>query len=147
MLPVMYIVLGLGMSIYKKDAFPLIVFTVMSAAWYFLYPLRDRKRYVTHYTNYVNENAKNRVGRRYEMTFEADAIRQSGEAGETRINMSEILEIYELKTILLIRLKSGSAFVIPKAGIEELTALKEHLREIAVKMDVPFTVKDQWEWK
>lgn len=146
-IPISYMLIGLVMSIYKKDLVPVIIFAAIAVAWFFLYPIRDRKRYEKHYRNYVNENAKDMVGKPHEVAFEAGVIRQSSEAGEARVNMTDVKEIYELKTIIMIRLKSGGSLVIPKLRIENLEALRSYLQEMALEMDLRFSINDQWEWK
>ncbi len=52
-----YLVLGLFMF-YDNKNLSAFLFIIVSVLWYFLYPLREKKRYIKHYTSIVKEKYK-----------------------------------------------------------------------------------------
>lgn len=145
-IPVLYILIGLFLSGMKKDFLPVIIFAGLSLLWFFLYPIRDRKRYKKYYTAHVNETFKARIGKQTETEIQDELIVTKTGDNESRIHMNEVEEVYELKNILLIKLKTGS-LIFPKSGIENLEEFKNYLHEMALKLKIPFSVFAQWEWK
>ena len=142
-IPALMLVVGVFMCVAEKNFLPMIGFICISLLWFFLYPFRDRQRYKTHYTKYVKETFGSQMERQTVVEFEGDFVSARSGESESRMHVNEINEIYELKHIFLLRLKTGN-FILPKSGMENLGSF---LRELAVKYGIPFSERADWKWK
>jgi len=95
----------------------------------------------------IQENHKSRIGTDIKIDIQNDHLFTASGGTEAKIATSEIIEIVELKDLLLIRLDVTQAFVIPKDQINELPALIRELKELAKKLKVNYTEELGWVWK
>lgn len=146
-LPVLLLLTGIVMAFLKQDFIPLIVFPVFAVAWYFVYPITDRGRYVKFYLNHVNSTYKSRIGQPNVLTLENDFVSLVTVGSEAKFPVSQVEEIVDLKRTILIRLKSGGAFIVAKNQSAEFKQLRNSLQETAERQEVPFKVYENWEWK
>lgn len=146
-LPLLLLLTGIVMAFLKQDFVPLIVFPAFAVAWYFVYPMTDRGRYVKFYLNHVHSTYKSRIGQPNVLTLENDFVSLVTTGSESKFSVSQVEEIVELKRTILIKLKSGGAFIIAKNQSEDFRQLRNSLQETAVRLEVSFKVYENWEWK
>jgi hypothetical protein len=122
-------------------------FLIAAILWFFLYPLREKKRYIRHYKSFIQENLKHRIGERIELVITHEQYNTKETAATSVINTSETEVIVELKSTILIRLKGGKAFIIPKSEVENLISLTSTLTDLAADLNVTFERNPSWEFK
>jgi hypothetical protein len=109
------------------------------------YPLYERWYYKRHYTKFVKETYKNRIGIPCEMELDNKLITTSDKTGEAKLNISEIEEIYEIADYIFIKFKINSSLIIPKAKVEK--SFIEKIENIAHLQSIPILKELDWHWK
>jgi hypothetical protein len=118
----------------------------VSVAWYFLAPIWERRRYINHYRAYISSTYGERLGAPTSLKIERDELFAKDEGSETKVMTGEIEEITELPSLILMKLKTGASFIIPKKEIDA-AALIAHLENMASEWRINYTVKTDWAWK
>lgn len=121
-------------------------FLIAAILWFILYPLREKRRYMRHYKAFIQENLKHRIGETIELEISPEQYKTKETAAASVINTSETEIIVELKTTILIRLKGGKAFIIPKSEVENLISLTNTLTDLALVLNVSFERNPNWEF-
>ena len=144
--PIIYVLIGTFLFFQKKEIFA-ILFLVFALCWFFLYPLRDKNLYRKYYQKFIQENYKERIGRKTEISFYDDHIFSKDIGAEGKIQMSELTEIIELQDVFLIRLKTGVSVIIPKNKIPNPKEIAKYLKNLANKLKINFNQENDWVWK
>ena len=122
-------------------------FFLFGVLWFFIYPLWEKKYYRKHYQNFIDEHYKNRVGKMATVTFSNDFILAQDDGSESKVHTTEIEEIIEIPTTILVKLKGGQSFIFPKDKIDAFENLKTSLLELAIHLKIKYTIEADWEWK
>lgn len=122
-------------------------FAVIAVLWFLFYPRWESRRYLNHYKTFIKEHYKNRSGRNATMEINDDVILTKENGSEGKLLTIELEEIVEIPTVILMRLKGGQAFVLPKDRINNLEELKSRLKELASYLKIKYSVENEWEWK
>jgi hypothetical protein len=118
----------------------------VSIAWYFLSPIWERRRYINHYRAHISSTYGERLGAPTSLQIERDELFAKDDGAETKVQTSEIEAITELPTVILLKLRTGASFIIPKKEIDA-AALIVHLQKLAAEWGIVYTVKTDWIWK
>ncbi len=144
--PLAYVLIGLFYLIVSRQAAAIFLF-VTAILWYLIYPLWERRRYVRHYQAYIRENFRDRIGKPLKLTIgEEDLFAEEGDI-ESKMPLSELGSMIEISEAIYLKLKTGEAIVLPKSQMENLGALKEKLKSLAAKLDIPYVLNDEWQWR
>lgn len=146
MFPLIYIAFAVIGLLQNKISMTL-VFLVIAALWFFLYPIWERKYYIKHYLGFIRENYKDRFGKNASLQISDHFILTKDEGSESRINTSEIEKISEIPLAIYIRIKGGASFIIAKDKINDLQNLTSHLRDLANHLKINYELDEQWQWK
>ena len=146
LIPIMYFFLSFFGFLTNKAVMS-IVFIVVAILWYFLYPIRDRKRHIKYYQQFIQEHFRERIGNKVELILSLESLETKEIASESKYALSEVEHIVELKTTILIRLKGNKAFILPKDQITQPNELNTILQQIAKKASVTFDQFPEWEFK
>lgn len=111
-----YTVFGL-LSFLQDKVSLAIFFFIIGLLWFFLYPLCEMRLYVRHYKSFINEKFKDRQGRIVTLEFANDYIIARDCGSESKVMTTEFEEIYEIPTIILVRLRGGQSLIVPKHKI------------------------------
>ncbi len=144
--PILYSVFAISLFVLESP-FLAAGFAAFAMLWFFFYPIWEKGKYVKYYQKIIQENHKSRIGTDIKIDIQNDHLFTASGGTEAKIATSEIIEIVELKDLLLIRLDVTQAFVIPKDQINELPALIRELKELAKKLKVKYTEELGWVWK
>ena len=120
---------------------------IFGVLWYFLYPIILRKYYVKHYTTFVNERMKDDVNYDANIEFTKAFIFIDSKAGETKLNSTELKEVIEISTIIMIILKMGNTVIIPKMKLSNIDEFIPFLKNYSVDLSVPYKTELDWQWK
>ncbi|MFZ9847122.1 MAG: YcxB family protein [Flavobacteriales bacterium] len=144
--PILYSVFAISLFVLESP-FLAAGFAAFAMLWFFFYPLWEKGKYVKYYQKIIQENHKSRIGVDIKIELQNDHLFTASGGTEAKISTSEIIEIVELKDLILIRLDVTQAFVIPKDQINELPAFIGELRELAKKLKVNYREELGWVWK
>ncbi len=144
--PIIYGVIGI-LFLFKENLIIAISFFAFGMLWLFIYPIWERRHYVKHFQSFIRENYKERVRKPTTMEFGTDFLfARSGEM-ESKIPKKEIEEIIELPEMILMKLKTGQAFIFPKNKIKDLEEFRTMLKELAGHLNISYNIEESWEWK
>ncbi|PWB22060.1 YcxB family protein [Flavobacterium sp. HTF] len=107
------------------------------------------KRYYQRvFKKYVNENFKDRAGIVLSIAFKENALEIVSEnIGKSEFNFSSFKNISEIENYFFIDVKASGNFMIPKAKINNVEAVKNKLKTIAEKQGIEFISELDWKWK
>ncbi len=144
--PIIYLVLGL--LLFLGDKFLLaIIFVILGVLWYFIYPIWEKRHYINHYKSFIKENLSDRLDRITTLEFNKDYILAKQNGNESKILTIELEEICEIPTIILVRLKSGQFYILPKDKISNIDDITVRLKELADYLRIKYSIDEKWEWK
>jgi hypothetical protein len=115
---------------------------IVGVLWYFLYPLYAKRNHTNHYKKFIRENQSNLIGQEIELTIENDFIFAKDVMSESKINISAVLKLVELKEHIIISMQ-GSTIVVPKKYIAD----QEGLKHIFHLKGIQFVDDSRWAWK
>lgn len=144
--PVIYVVLGCVMIVYQRLDFT-IIFGLLAVVWYLFYPLREKRLYKDNYEKFIRQNLKDKFGQKATLTIGAQHLVNKDEIGENRIKLTEIAMINEIPELILIKLKQGQTFILPKNKISDADALRIKLKDLADELGIVYRNEYEWRWK
>ena len=145
LLPIFFFTYGLVAFGREHIIFSCVFFSI-AVLWFFFYPLRSRKRYEKQYGTYIDETYKVRFGEKVTLEVTRDNLISTAEGSESKHSTSQIQEIVEIPTIILIKLKVG-AYILPKEKITDIEGVKKELKELSEFLQIPYTMENNWKWK
>lgn len=143
--PIVYAILSIILYIYADILFAAI-FLIIGLLWYLLSPYYLRKRYLKHYSKHIEEHYKNRFGKSESLTFNSDIMESKDITGESKLNLSEVEELNEIKDYYFLKFSSGVSLIIPKNRIEKKEDLKESLLKIVSDFNIKHNQELDWKW-
>lgn len=88
-----------------------------------IYPFYSRWLYRRHYTKFVRDTFKDKIGTEATLTFAPDAIHFKDRTGEGMLYKSEIEAIDVIQGYYFLRIKGAGALVFPQAKVDNPEAL------------------------
>jgi hypothetical protein len=146
LIPAMYAIFGI-VQFSLGNATLSILFIGLGILWFTLYPKWETKRYLKHYSGFINENYKEMFGRNVSLEIKEDEIYITDEGGEGSILLKELASINEISRIIMLRFKGSQTIILPKNKINNLEEVKNKLKDLSIQLNIPYTTDDQWEWK
>jgi hypothetical protein len=148
LVPAFYLLFGiLGLLSYQGPNLISAIFVIGGLLWYFYYPKWEKRRYIKHYKNFIKENYSNRFDKVITVQLEDDFLLATDDGSETKISTKEVEKVTELSTMLLLKLKNGTSILFPKDKIENIEKLIIKIKELANRLNIPYTTDFNWEWK
>ncbi len=143
--PLIYFALGL-ILMFIIDLPIGILFFLFALFWFLIYPKWEKKRFINHYKEHIKEIYKDRLGKSATLLLGNEFIIAKDSGSESKILTSEILEINEIPSMILIRLKSGHSFILPKDKIPNIDYVKTRLKELSTYLKIRYDMDEKWEW-
>ncbi|MBZ4034337.1 hypothetical protein K6T82_06150 [Flavobacterium sp. 17A] len=135
-------------DLYKEDTQGAIIFSAIGVLWFLLYPYWERRHYTKHYESFIKENYQNRFYKDIVIEFDHDFLLSKDiSGGEVKMATSEIEEINEISSVILIKLKLGNSLILPKDKIQNLDDVIPFLKELANGLNVKYNIENDWKWK
>ncbi len=144
--PVLYVVLGCVMIVYHRLDFT-IIFGLLAVVWFLFYPLREKRLYQTSYEKFIRENFREKFGKKATLTFSPQHIVNKDDISENKIQLDQVAEINEIPDLILIKLKAGQTFILPKNKIDNEEELKLLLKDLAEELEIPYNNDYNWKWR
>lgn len=146
LIPLFYLIIGLGF--YMKDqTFGGILFVGIGILWYFFYPLYLKKRYIRYYSKYIDENYSNRFGKPESLLIDDEYIVSKNYVGESKMRITEIVEINEISDYYYLKFSIGTTLIIPKSFVNNAIELENEIKKIAARFQIEHIVDLEWRWK
>ncbi len=145
-IPILYAMIGV-FGFYQSFRSLGVLLCVLAVLWFFLYPLWDRNNYIKHYKNFIRENYKDAFGKSAFVEISGKTILIKDEFSESKVNTSEIKAIYEIPTMIFIRMKAGKTFIFPKDKIASIQTLKSELIRLAAILKISYVLDENWVWR
>lgn len=117
-----------------------VFFLLFAVVTYIFYPRFFKKRYHTHYQNYIREHYEARLNVEQEVEINDDHLLLKDKTGEAKILLKEVEEIIETSDHFFIKISTGVSLILPKDRIpvEEVRAALESLE---------LTIRDHTDWQ
>lgn len=144
--PLMYLVLGLVLFFYHRLDFTMI-FALLAVVWFFFYPVREKRLYRSSYERFIRENFREKFGKPATLTIDDRYMINKDAISENKISTDQLAEISEIPGLILIRLKKGQTFILPKDKIEGPETFRDDLKALAVRLNVAYNDDPAWVWK
>ena len=144
--PIVYAVLGLILAVTTGKIFG-IVFLAGGILWFFFYPGYLAKRYVKMYRKNIDENLSNRTGKSVELTFGNEYIESNDYAGESKLKITTIERIDEVRDYCFLKFDYGVGLVIPLNQLPEKDSFIEYLKNMATTNGIAYETNIEWKWK
>jgi hypothetical protein len=144
--PIIYIVLGF-ISLLINNITLGAFFILIGTIWYFFYPKYERNQYIKHYQRHIEANYHNRFGKSETIEFEDDAILSKDYTGESKLYLSEIEKINEIRGYFFLKFNSGVSLIIPKNGILSSEPLNKYLVDLSKRLKIKHDIDLNWQWK
>ncbi len=139
---------ALGLLFFSDDQFSLAtIFIIIGLLWFFFYPAWEKRRYIKHYRAFIKENYKDRIGKVGTLELSNDFILAKENGSESKVLTTELEEISEIPTMILIKLRGGQSFILPKDKIVNIANVKTRLDELAAYLKIKYDIDEKWEWK
>lgn len=146
LVPVCYLIIGV-FSFYNGKQIFAVLMALASVLWYFLYPIREKARYVKYFKDFIKENHQEKIGRTVTLEIQNDLIFSKDSGGEGKILTTEIAELNEIPHYIFLKFKTGQVLIFPKDKMPAFEALRTRLRELASYLSIPYNVDEHWKWK
>ncbi len=143
--PLIYLTIG-GLFLGQGRTAMGLALMVLGILWFFFYPAWERRRYYNHYRGFIREHYTERFGKTATLEIDADFITARDQGSEGRVATSEIDGIQEIPTLILVRIKGGQSFILPKNYLPAIDELKHLLQQIAAKQQIPYHTYNDWKW-
>ncbi len=130
----------------KGSYFIAVGFLLLAAIWLIFYPKLMKKRYLTSYTAYVENNYQKAFGQEVTVTITDEKIVASDALHTSEIEMSNVKEFVEVPKMIMIVLKSGQSVILPEESTSDYENLKNFLKEFAPKMNLTYIEHLDWAW-
>lgn len=141
--------LPMALIFFLAKTYPVAIMLVLvGILWFFLYPLWDKKRIMNNYQDFINENQKERLGNLIQLEITGEFILAKDKGSESKVQISELEKITEIPSLILLVLKGGISLAIPKQEIVSIhDQLITELKELAFRLNIPYEMDLDWEWK
>ena len=147
-LVILFIYFFMGLFLYNRQGLVTSgLFLALCLPTYFLYGYFEKKQYLKHFTKYIKANYSQEIGVTTTITLDDDGVSIALGDSKTKMMWTEIEEINETGSLLLIQEKSQNAIVIPKQKTARLDELTTELKAIAGKHAIPYLEELDWKWR
>lgn len=119
-----------------------IIFLLIAAIWYFLYPFYSSWHYKRHFRKHIEENYKNRINKIVEITIGENSLFTKENISESKISSNDLKSLIELKNHFFVKLSTDVSLIIPKKYIENQSKFKE----ILIGYGTEYVDETNWNW-
>lgn len=137
------IVLILGIFSYFKNYSFLFWYMVACLAIFILfYNPYMRYKLKKHYTKYIKDTFRDVFNERYQLEITDEYLITTAKAGESKIKLSEIINITEIPGYFFIKISTGPSLIVTTNS----TSLNQEITALMNNKDIPYIDKLNWKW-
>ena len=134
------------LNYYSGGIIGMYIFICLSGLSIYFYPFYIKAVQKRAYKKYLKENLSTRFDQHIKLIFQENMIETFDITGESKLNFSEIMDIYETGRFYYIRLNYGANLIIPKEKLKDPENLRRELQRISDKLNVDFITELNWKW-
>lgn len=124
-----------------------VFFLAVAILRFVLYPFWEQRQYLKHYWSVVRERYSDSFDRTLTLDL-GDTYMCAKDAGsESRIQLTELIEIVEIRVAIFLKFKGEQALILPKDQIKELQTLIVELKNLAARANIEYTDDPEWKWQ
>src|SRR5690606_4137973 len=142
-IPVFYILFTLYLYFVNQYVTIALIFLVIGAIWFFIYPLYSRWLYKNHFKKYVKTHYQNRIGKPIEIEFNQKSIVAKDFTSESTIDITKLKELVETKDHFFIKLATDTSLIIPKRELSNHSEFKDKITGYGTA----YMNELDWAWK
>jgi hypothetical protein len=145
---ILFIYFMIGLYLYNgQGPVTAAVFFILCLPAYFFYNYFEKKQYKKHFIRYTQANYKDEIGVATKIDLDQEGVSISIGENKTSMPWSEITEVNETGSLILIQEKDQNAIVIPKQKTTGIEELKTELKQLAASHNIPYLEELDWKWK
>ena len=111
------------------------------------YPPYQRNPYIQYYRKYVAEAFKESLNKQNTIKFNNDFIDCLDAKESSKLNLTDVVNVYETAMLFSLQLKTGAHLIIPKAELNNGDDVRTLLTTLSKKLNINFISDLNWEWK
>lgn len=135
-----------GLATWQGNRIVSVVVLVAALPAYFLFPFSMKRRYKRIYQRIIAEKHKDEDAEVNTVVIDDNHITTFDSGNNFSFDITQLKEITEVGNYIYLRMKSGTAIIIPVQKVEQLTELRTELKAIAGKQNVPVVSLPDWKW-
>lgn len=144
--PIIFIILSI-ISLITKDYFLPIYFLLFSIAYYFIYPIWERRHYIKHYQGFIEDKFQDNQHIQAELIIDNEHFKIKDDYTESKVKTSLIKEFHEIQQCIFIILDEGQTLFLPKNKLENVEEIRTQLQDLANHLKINYTIEEDWKWK
>lgn len=141
-LPGLYLLL-LGYAAIRGPLFAVWILSVVILAWVVSYPFYSRNKYRKHYSDFIQENYKNRIGITGSVSVNEEYVSLQDTCSESRFKITEVKQIVEIKNYYFIENSQNMTIIVPKKTINS----EQFIKKIESILNIQHIEELDWKWK
>lgn len=146
-LVLMIVIVATGFLLYSRNGpFASGLFFLLCLPLYFFYGVFEKKQFNRHFKRFINDHFKGTLGKPSSIEL-LDASFHVIDDEDNIYAYSDIEEIRETESLIIIQLKKGLAILLPKNKLQNVSAFIELLNREIVEHNIPFHRQLDWKWK
>jgi len=114
----------------------------MSVLWLIFYPIRSHFNYRKFYLRHIRENFSKYLNRPTTLELIDGCIFNKNDASESKIRISEVEKIVEIKDLYFIFIAKGSAFIVKKTA----PGAKDFILDLCKRTNLSVVDETSWKW-
>jgi len=143
---VIYFSLLIFLFINYKDPYlfflNLFIFLVLLVIYFSL----EKRKYIKHYKNFVDEKLTSRIGIPFWAEFKDDKLFGKEGNSESSIAFKDFSEINETENYIFVKIFETNCIILPK-NIAEIQKIKSNLKFISKEYNIPYQEELNWKFK
>ncbi len=145
---ILFIYLIMGLFLYSRQGpYTSAIFFLLCFPMYFIYNFFEKRQYLRHFTRYIRTNYNDEIGVTTTITLDEEGITVALGESTSKMLWTEIGDINETGSLVLIQEKSQNAIVIPKQKTSRIEELITELKQIASSNNIQYYEELNWKWK
>ena len=139
--PALWLVFAFLMRYRLGDSL-LVITIVMSVLWLILYPVRSHFHYRKFYLRHIRDNFSKYLNRPTTLGLIDGCIFNKNDASESKILVSEVEKIVEIKDLYFVFISKGSAFIVTKSA----AGAKDFILDLCNRTNLSVVDDIAWKW-
>ena len=139
--PALWLVFAFLMRCRLGDSL-LVITIVMSVLWLAFYPVRSHFHYRTFYLRHIRDNFSKYLNRPTTLDLVGSCIVSVNDACESKIQISEVEKVVEIRDLYFVFISKGSAFIVKKST----PGSKDFILDLCKQANLAPVDETSWKW-
>lgn len=135
-----------GIGFLNKNNTQIYIFAALAIVWYIAYPLWSKKFHKKHFMQFILQQNKARIGNKVQLDFTDNIITIQEDEQHIEIPIQDVVEIAELKQLILLRLNSEQVIIVHKVANVAAEQIISFMKSLALKRAIRYVDDTKWVW-